>query len=129
MKAIQLSETKKTPKVILDKEAEEFLFAGRSLPEDPNEFYFTIFEWLDEYLKFPKLETNIVFEMDYMNTASSKMFLKLFYKLKKAIKQGRNINIKWIYDKDDEELFEAGSDFADMVDIPIEMVRRKTEII
>ncbi|MFC2086467.1 DUF1987 domain-containing protein [Bacteroidota bacterium] len=121
MEAIRLTETASSPIVTLDKETNEFSFTGRSLPADPQEFYTPIFKWFDEYLKNPNKETNIVFEIEYMNTASSKMLLELFRKLKDYIDAGISINVKWIYDEDDEEVLKSGIDFAKFTGIPINL--------
>lgn len=125
MEAIRLTETANSPTIVLDKETNEFMFTGRSLPENPKVFYTPIFDWFDNYFEDPNSETNVVFEIEYMNTASSKMLLDLFRKFRKAESDGINIRVKWIYDEDDEEVLEAGSDFAEMTNVKFDLVSKK----
>ena len=60
--------------------------------------------------------------MDYFNTASSKMILEVFEVLNDLHASGHDVVVQWNYNEDDEDMLDAGTDYADMLDIPFEMV-------
>jgi len=120
-KTFIIEETSKTLNVKLDAQTGEFIFSGRCLPEDAKEFFSPILVWLKKYFMDPNVTTIVVFDIRYYNSSSSKLILDILYVLKEAIANGNNIIIRWEYDIDDEEMKQAGSDFADMVGIEIDM--------
>jgi hypothetical protein len=110
------------PRVILDKENNKFEISGHSLPEDAISFYSPILSWLDEYSKTPNENTEFTLKMIYYNTASSKVIYEIFARLSLLNEQGHNIKVKWYYAEDDEDMEEAGHEFAGMVDLPFEFI-------
>jgi len=122
MEVIKIKGTDDTPSVILDKENEIFEISGRSLPEDVTSFYEPILNWLDEYAENANAKTVFSFKLVYFNTASSKLLLDILMKLEEMYENGNDILIKWYYPEDDEDMEEAGEEYADIVDIPFEQV-------
>ena len=114
-KSLIIDSTSKTLKVVLDKNTGEFIFTGRSLPEDAKEFFQPVLSWIKDYFKDPNVTTSVVFDIRYYNSSTSKMILDMLHIFKAEIEKGNNIIISWEYDKDDEEMNQAGSDFADVV--------------
>jgi hypothetical protein len=110
------------PKVILDKEKNRFEISGHSLPEDVFSFYNPILEWLDNYMKSPNENTEFVLKMSYFNTASSKMIYEILNRLSILYENGHNVRVKWYYADDDEDMEEAGKEYAEMVDIPFDFI-------
>ncbi len=122
MDPIIISATEDTPGIRLDAGNDIFELSGRSLPEDVSKFYGPILNWLDEYAKSPNDQTVFDFKLSYFNTASSKIILDILMKLEGIHNDGKDIAIKWYYPTDDEDMMEAGEEYADIVDIPIELV-------
>jgi hypothetical protein len=122
METIKIQGTEDTPKVILDKEKEVMEISGRSLPEDVASFYESILTWLDEYAQNPNPKTIFNFKLVYFNTASSKLLLDILMKLEEIHEAGNNVIIRWHYPEDDEDMQEAGEEYADIVDVPFEQV-------
>jgi hypothetical protein len=122
MNSIIISATEDTPGIRLDAANDVFELSGRSLPEDVVKFYKPILDWLDEYAQSPNENTVFDFKLKYFNTASSKIILDILMKLEGMHDNGKSISIKWYYPSDDEDMMEAGEEYADIVDIPIEMV-------
>jgi len=122
MEAIKLQGTDDTPSVILDKKAGLFEFSGRSLPEDVNAFYEPVLDWLGEYAESPNENTVASFKLVYFNTASSKLILDILLKFEEINEKGSNVLIKWYYPSDDEDMQEAGQEYADIVEIPFEQI-------
>jgi hypothetical protein len=122
METIKIQGTEDTPKVILDKEKEVMEISGRSLPEDVASFYESVLTWLDEYAQNPNPKTIFNFKLVYFNTASSKLLLDILMKLEEIHEAGNNVIIRWHYPEDDEDMQEAGEEYADIVDVPFEQV-------
>jgi hypothetical protein len=122
METIKIQGTEDTPKVILDKEKETMEISGRSLPEDVASFYDPILSWLDEYATSPNKKTVFNFKLVYFNTASSKLLLDILMKLEEIHEAGNDVLIRWHYPEDDEDMEEAGEEYADIVDVPFEQV-------
>jgi hypothetical protein len=122
MNPIMIRATEDTPGIMLNAAEEIFEMSGRSLPEDVVKFYKPILDWLDDYMQSPNEQTVFNFKLSYFNTASSKIILDIMIKLEGMYKDGKNITIKWHYPSDDEDMEEAGKEYADIVDIPVELV-------
>lgn len=122
MDAMKIQGTEDTPNVILDANAGVFEISGRSLPEDVTSFFNPILAWLDEYGKSATSKIVFNFKLSYFNTASSKLLLDILMKLEDFQSQGKEVLIKWHYPSDDEDMEEAGQEYADIVDIPFEQI-------
>ncbi|MEQ8323514.1 MAG: DUF1987 domain-containing protein [Vicingaceae bacterium] len=108
MNALIIEESFRTPKVHLDAGAGTFVISGRSLPEDPNEFYDPVIEWLENYCAAPTANAKFEFRMTYFNTASSKVFFSIFQIIDKlnVEKPGSENKIVIFANDDDEDLVE-----------------------
>jgi len=122
METIKLQGTDDTPSVILDKDGGVFEFSGRSLPEDVNAFYEPILDWLSDYSEESNEQTVVTFKLVYFNTASSKLILDILLKFEEIGENGSDVLIKWYYPDDDEDMEEAGEEYADIVEIPFEQI-------
>jgi hypothetical protein len=124
MDVIKIQGTDDTPKVILDasKESPYMEISGRSLPEDVVAFYDPILEWLDDYAESPLDKTVFNFKLEYFNTASSKLLLDILLRLEQLHEDGHEVLIRWHYPDDDEDMEEAGEEYADIVEVPFEQV-------
>jgi hypothetical protein len=122
MEAKRLVGTDESPEVILDKKTNEFKFQGKSLPEDVKEFYNPILEWVEQYAMDPNEETVVEFNMEYFNSASSKQILDILERFAMITEKGKKIAVKWHYMQDDEDMEDAGESYADIVDMPFELI-------
>lgn len=122
MEVINIKGTEDTPSVTLDKEKGIFEIAGRSLPEDVSMFYEPILKWIDEYAQAPNSETVVTFKLEYFNTASSKVLLDVLLKFEEIMDNGNNVSVKWNYREDEDDMLEAGEEYADIVSIPFDYV-------
>jgi hypothetical protein len=122
MEILHIVATEDIPEIILDKEKEVFEISGRSLPEDINSFYQPVINWIQGYTRTPNPETIFKFRFSYFNTASSKIILDILTMFEVMNEEGHNVVIRWYYQKDDEDMLEAGEEFAEMVEVPFELV-------
>src|SRR6478736_7911664 len=116
MESLIIEEGEDTPKVVLDKKKSIFEISGRSLPEDTVHFFKPVLEWLRAYKNEANPTTDFVFKLDYTNTASSKLLLDVL----QALQTIKNVKVIWYFRDDDEDMEEAGHEFAEQVDIPFE---------
>jgi len=124
MEAINIIGTHQIPNITLDKKNNKFEFSGPSLPEDAIEFYAPIHKWINSYIDNPNEATEVVFKIDYYNTASSKMIFEILKKFDHLHGQGSKVTIQWYYSEDDEDMEEAGEDFSSIVSVPFELISR-----
>lgn len=121
MEVLNIEPTDETPGVMLDASNNNFVFKGRSLPEDVTQFYTPILDWLQEYAKNPNPKTDVTFRLDYFNTASSKMILDMLMVLEEVQTEGKEVLINWYYMDGDEDMEEAGEEFQEIVELPFEI--------
>ncbi len=120
MNALLISGTDDTPKIVLDKAQGMFEISGRSLPEDAVGFFKPVLEWLDAYSSQSNPATNFCINLEYFNTASSKLILDILTKVE-AIK---GVKVTWVHFADDEDMKEAGEEFSELVEVPFEFKER-----
>ena len=122
MEILHFVATEDIPEIILDKKNEVFEISGRSLPEDVNSFYEPVIDWIQEYTKTPNPTTIFKFRFSYFNTASSKIILDILTMFEVMKEEGHDVIVRWYYQKDDEDMHDAGEEFAEMVEVPFELV-------
>ncbi len=123
MEVIKIVGTDDTPSVTMDVANEIFEVSGRSLPEDVAAFYEPIIDWLDRYSEEVVGKTVFNFKLVYFNTASSKMLLDILLKLEEMYESGKEVLVRWHFPDDDEDMEEAGEEYADIVEVPFEQIR------
>jgi len=122
MEVIKIIGTDDTPSVTMDVANEIFEVSGRSLPEDVASFYEPILDWLDRYSEVATGKTVFNFKLVYFNTASSKMLLDILLKLEEMYESGKEVLVRWHFPEDDEDMEEAGEEYADIVEVPFEQI-------
>ncbi len=120
MEALKLAPSDDCPSVLLDKDNSTFKISGKSLPEDVIKFYQPLIDWLEEYKTSPLEKTIFDFKLMYFNTASSKLILDILLILEEIKEGGRDILIRWHSLSNDEDMQEAGEEYADMVEVDFE---------
>lgn len=73
-----IEETAKTPHIDLNCLTGEFIFSGRSIPENAAKVYEPILNWINKYVLDPKPTTNLRLNFEYFNTSSSLWLAKIF---------------------------------------------------
>ena len=122
MEKIKIKGTDDTPTIYLNKDEGNFYISGKSLPEDVVSFYETIFEWFDIYFENPLFKTVLKLKLEYFNTATSKILMDLFIIFEDMFNDGHDVMIEWYYPDDDEDVEEAGDEYADIVECPVKLI-------
>ena len=116
MNILFIEKTYDTPEIMLNKKDGIFEISGRSLPEDAVGFYSPVIDWLGQYASSPNESTDFTFKLEYANSASAKLILKILRQLE-AIKGAK---VVWYSAEEDEELEETGREYSEDVKIPFE---------
>ena len=118
MTSIKIQGSKKTPEVNFDFEKGIFEIKGKSIPENSHLFYTPLFDFLTECIDNPPQSITCNLQLDYFNTSSSKCILDIMKILQKIYQNGVFVIINWYYEKDDEEMLEAGESYQSIINIP-----------
>ncbi len=114
--------TKSTPYLNLDPSSGLITIKGKMTPENSQQLFQPIMEWLDEYIMNPSLRTQLNIHLDYFNTSSSKFLLDIFRRLEKVNRNDSDVSINWICEKDDFDMIEAGEDYQSITTLPFSIV-------
>lgn len=120
MEALRKDPTDDCPQVVFDKEDGKFEISGKSLPEDVISFYQPLLDWLEEYKSSPLDKTEFDLKLIYFNTASSKLLLDILLVLEEIKEEGKDVLVRWHSLSNDEDMQEAGEEYADMVELDFE---------
>ncbi|MCC6373043.1 MAG: DUF1987 domain-containing protein [Bacteroidia bacterium] len=81
---------------------------GVSIPENISEFYEIAFNWLNNLSKNPPKEVKLVFDVEYINTSTTRIFIDLIKTVFGFENVGVKSSIVWRYSKDDDDNLELG---------------------
>jgi hypothetical protein len=120
MEILRLEQTDDSPGVILDPVDKLFEISGKSLPENPVDFYRPVLDWLSAYREQPVAKTIFNLKLIYFNTASSKLILDILLIFEEMVEEGHDVLIRWHAHRSDEDMQEAGKAFEEMIAVPFE---------
>jgi hypothetical protein len=118
MNELFIEETAKTPQIDLSHLTGDLIFSGRSIPENAAKVYEPVMNWVTEYITKPKPTTNVRFNLEYFNTASS-LWIRKILKVIIRISEPDFVLILHLYLSIDD--FDEMNDYEDIKDafIPI----------
>ncbi len=120
MENLNIEATRNTPKINLNANNGILEIKGCSIPSNSAEFYANVFKWAIEYCKKPNVRTVINFQIDYINTSSSKFILNFLHVFEDLYKSGYEVIIHWYYD--DVDSCETGEDVKSLIEVPFELI-------
>jgi len=129
MKAFNIEATSHSPKVSFDPEKQLFEISGESRPENASVFYEPILNWIKDFeATFDGNSEAFTdpftfdFKLDYFNSTSAKFILDFCKKIGQLQVKGLQLNVRWLYEEDDDDMLEVGKEMARMAKIPFEYV-------
>ena len=122
MNRIYIRSTFKTPHVNFDPENGLMEMKGKSIPEHAKAFYNHLIEWIKAYSQNPQATTTVNLQLEYVNTDTKKYLLEMVELFGKMHKNGKEINVNWYYEADDEGMLETGEEYADMAGMPFNFI-------
>jgi hypothetical protein len=124
-------ETRKTPKVIINKEKGYIEMEGNSIPENVRAFYNEIVNELKNAILFwedPNIDNlKFIIKLYYFNSSSAKFIYDLLALFISLHKKGKNISVEWYYEDDDIDEKEAGEELSEMLSFPFNFHEIKTD--
>jgi methylthioribose-1-phosphate isomerase len=124
MENLIIASTLKSPGVTFNTNG-DLLIAGKSIPEDSNNYYKPLFAWLEEFKKTSPTAINLTLKLEYMNTSSVRIILKFLQNLVAMSKENVKLKITWVYDFDDDDICEQGEIIQESIKFPIEMIEHR----
>ncbi len=122
MQDLFLKKTFNSPEVEFTAETGELNMEGRSIPEDPGEFFERLISWVNEYFLSPADITRFSIKLEYINSGSSKYMLELLRIMKINHDAGKQVQVRWYYEEGDESIQELGQHYEQTVQIPFEHI-------
>jgi hypothetical protein len=120
MHKLEIASTDTSPSANFSKETNQFNISGPSIMDNTVPFYTLIKNWLKEYGKQPNPETNLVVQLDYLNTASSRQLLDIF----KVLESMPGAKVTWYFSDEDEDMEEMGQELSELVKVPFQFKTR-----
>jgi hypothetical protein len=122
MQEYYISPTPTSPEIHFSPEKNIFLLRGISSPEDVRELYYPVIDWVNVFVndileqKITKYSSDfplkIQIDLVYFNSSSAKFLYDILYDFKRVSTVGIPLIVEWIYDAEDIDMEEAGSDIA-----------------
>lgn len=119
---LHINGTEDTPEILFDKDNGIFEISGRSLPENANNLFISVFKWLNDYFDNPLPETIFYINLEYFNSASAKKIVELLLLLENHTDKGCKLKIIWSYKQNDFTMQKKGQDLLSIFKIPYEII-------
>ena len=110
------------PQILVDEQNGNFEIAGKSTLPDPEQFYENLAQQIEMLSLTNQESLNFNFRLTYLNTGSSKWIYYLLRRIDCLHQQGKNVNINWFYEYDDEVINEAGEDYMSLLTAPFNLI-------
>ena len=100
-----------------DNETNTLVLKGHSMPEQAQQFFFPIFDWVNCYLKSNPEKTTLIVAFEYLHTGAARLVYELIKMLHKSEENGNRLTVSWCYEEDDEDMKDLGKEFSDILGI------------
>ena len=127
MKELHILATDRSPEVIFRPDEGLLKLFGRSVPENCTEFYHPLLEALEKYKVSPATITNLEIGLEYLNTSSFDILLRILKMLDEMAKKGESkVHIKWYYESDDGEMRDVAEEYNSYLEnLQLEIIERE----
>lgn len=122
MDNLQITKTKHTMAVDLDKDTGILEMSGSSYPENAIDFFGPIIDWIKYYISKVKKQVVLNLRINYLNTSSTKCILDILEILEQYHQSQNNVKVSWYYAEDDEDIKETGEELSEDIDLPISFI-------
>ena len=127
MEKLYVPPTTTSPEICFSPEEKIFFMRGISSPEDVRAIYYPVIEWFRQYTESLlegdannySYNSPLKFQVDleYFNSSSAKFLYDILLELKRLISSKIPVLVEWLYDEEDTDLQETGSDIASILEI------------
>lgn len=124
MENLFIKEGERSPKVELTNDG-TFSFIGKSVHEDTKEFFKPILDWVKEFSLSKPKQINVIIELEYFNTSSSKYLYDILKIVECIYNNGCNdCKVTWIYEEGDDDIHDAGLDYESIIKVPFNIISK-----
>lgn len=111
---------KNRPVFLYDPDVNTLEIKGRSIPENPSILFVKLEEWIASFF-IDNDSLNVRIQLEYINSGSSKYLFRILRMLMTQMEEGKVINIYWLYEDDDDSMFELGEHYRDTLSLPLQL--------
>ena len=112
--------SKRTPMISM--EPGRIFIMGRSIPENPGDFYRPVHAWITEYSRSHIDKSRIDLGFEYINTSSTKWIFNILKELSEIDDVKENVKVTWYYEQGDEDMCELGFILRSLIECPFILV-------
>ena len=113
---------KTRPNVHFSYERGELSVEGRCILEYAEIVFDPMTDWLENYIKSPKKTTVINLSLEYFNSSTAKALVRFLFLAKQILEKDAELYVNYYYD--DENTYEYGQDFLEIVGIPFKFIEK-----
>jgi len=134
MQKLYIQPSEITPEIHFSPDENIFIIRGISSPEDVRALYYPVIEWIKifvddaiegEYQIFtPENPLRFQTDLEYFNSSSAKFYYDIFTELKRLLAANIPVVVEWLYDAEDIDQKEAGSDIASLAGMEFTFVSK-----
>ncbi len=118
METLHIEPFLQTPEINFDPDTGILLFSGKSYPADAIEFYEPLINWAKEYATKAAKKTELICEIEYLNSASQKQLVELILAFKPLYNGSGNFLVRWRYEEGDDDMLSVGELIEHELEIP-----------
>ncbi len=120
LQSLIIEPTKKTPRIEFT--SGRIVISGRSISENPAEFYRPLHEWVAKYaLESPRM-TEILLGFEFINTTSIKWLFAILKELATIPDIASRAKVSWYYEEGDEDMCDLGFILRSLVNCPFHII-------
>lgn len=116
-----ISATDTTPEVLLTPGG-TIKIKGRAISEDISKVPKNIMEWIDTYVTDPAERTEVIIALEFLNSFNTIIITSYLKKTARVLSTGKSLDIKWYYEKDDEDILERAEYISITINVPIQFI-------
>lgn len=125
LKKLYIESGIKTPQIDFNNFSGELILSGKSIPENAAQLYEKVLIWVNEYIKIPKLTTNLRINLEYFNTSSAIWISKILAALSSIEGFDSTLIIHLYFDIEDFDSMDA-DDLKDELHPIVSMIGNPT---
>ncbi|MBK8882544.1 MAG: DUF1987 domain-containing protein [Bacteroidales bacterium] len=107
---------------MISMETGRIFIMGRSIPENPGDYYRPVHAWITEYSQNHIEKSRIDLGFEYINTSSTKWIFNILKELSEMEDVSENVKVTWYYEQGDEDMCELGFILKSLIECPFILV-------
>ncbi len=119
-----LAKTKSTLGVNFNASSGECVLEGSSFPENTSDFFKPVTDWLIKYMLEVTGKVTLNLKFDYLNSSSIKFISDIADRLQSYHNAGAEVELKWYYDENDEDILEMGQELKEDINFPFNLIMK-----